>query len=222
MYPTKTFIVIIVLEKHFPITQITPDNNHLIIRFVEDDHQTKEIHEISQKTDIVYQTVDIISIEISIQDQIQIDLNFRLLPVPIQTLEKVIIQMIDLETMHIIETEIFPTIGIETSRMIEIINIKIIDHAIILTTDRTMKDQNIITIKTDHATIHRTEIQVITTDIETSLNHHIGRTHVIRIHNKIIDVVHQKFKSKSIKYKQLKKLNQTPLVLMITKAQNCN
>ena len=58
--------------------------------------------------------------------------------------------------------------------MIEIINIKIIDQAIILATDQTIKDQNGKTIKIDHATIHRREIQVITTDKETILNHHIG------------------------------------------------
>ena len=130
--------------------------------------------------------------------------------------------MIDLETPLIIEIEIIPTIAIETIQMIEIINIKNIDHAIILTTDQTIKDQNIIAIKIDHATIHRTEIQVITTDQETTLNHHIGRTHVIKIHNKIIEAVHLNIKGKSIKYKQLKKINQTPLVLIIPKAQNCN
>ena len=42
--------------------------------------------------------------------------------------------------------------------MIEIINIKILDHAIILATDQTIEDQNVKTIKIDHATIHRTEI----------------------------------------------------------------
>ena len=112
--------------------------------------------------------------------------------------------------------------GIETIQIIEIIDIKIIDHTIILTTDQTIKDQNIIIIKIDHATINRTEIQVITTDKETTLNHHIGITHVIKIHKKIIEVVHLNIKGKSIKYKPLKKLNQTPLVLITPKAQNCN
>ena len=57
--------------------------------------------------------------------------------------------------------------------MIDIINIKIIDHEIILTTDQTIKDQIIITITKDHVTIHRTEVQVITTDKETTLNQYI-------------------------------------------------
>ena len=124
--------------------------------------------------------------------------------------------------LHTIEKENTPTIGTETIQMIEILDIKIIDHAIIPTTDQTIKDQKITTIKIDHAIIHRTEIQVITTDKETTLNHHIGITHVIRIHNKIIEVVHLNIKGKQIKYKKLKNFNQTLLVLIITKAQNCN
>ena len=92
--------------------------------------------------------------------------------------------MIDLETLHIIDTEIISTIGIETIQMIENINDKTIDHAINLTTDRTTKDQSIITIKKDHATIYELEFQIITTDRETTLNHHIGITHVIKIRKK--------------------------------------
>ena len=72
-------------------------------------------------------------------------------PVPIQYLEIDIIQTIGLETLHIIEIEIIQTIGIESIQMIEILDIKIIDHAIILTTDQTIIDQNITTIKKDHA-----------------------------------------------------------------------
>ena len=124
IYPTKTFIVMIVQENHFQITQIILKNNHFMIRIIEDDHQTKKIYEISHKTDIVNQTVKTISIEKTIQDQIQNDLIFRFIPVPIQTLEIDIIQMIDLETLHIIEIEVIPTMGIETIQKIEIINIK--------------------------------------------------------------------------------------------------
>ena len=86
---------------------------------------------------------------------------------------------------------------------------------IILTTDQTIKDQVITTIKIDQAIIHKKEIQIITIDRATSLNHHIELTHVIQILNKNIEVIHQNTKDKSIKYKQLKKLNQTPLVLII-------
>ena len=72
------------------------------------------------------------------------------MPVPILEIE--IIQIIDLETLHTIDIEIIPTIGIETIQTIEtpIQTIKIIEHAIILTTN-----QNITIIKIDHATIHR-------------------------------------------------------------------
>ena len=96
--------------------------------------------------------------------------------------------MIDLETPHTIKKYI-QTIGIETIQMIEIIDIKIINHVIILTTGHTIKDQNVITI-IDHATIHRTEVQFITTDKETTVNRHIGITHFIKIHNKIIEKIH--------------------------------
>ena len=73
--------------------------------------------------------------------------------------------------------------------MIEILDIKIINHVIILTTD-----QNITTIKIDYAIIHRIEIQVIIIDEETTLSHHIGITQAIKIHNKIIGVVHLNIK----------------------------
>ena len=70
-------IVIIVQENHFQTFQITLDNNQLIIQIIEEDHQIKQVLEISQKTDIVDQIVVIIIIEITIQDQIQTNLNFR-------------------------------------------------------------------------------------------------------------------------------------------------
>ena len=110
--------------------------------------------------------------------------------------KKDFIQMTDLETLHIKEIEIIPTIRMETNQLIEIMDIKKIDHAIILTTDQTIKDQNIITIKTDHWIVHRPEIEVITTDKETTLNHHKGIRHVIKFHNKIIEVVNLNIKGK--------------------------
>ena len=158
IYPTKTFKVI-VQENHFQITQNTLDNSHFIIRIIEEDHQIKEIHKISHKTDIVDQIVEIVDIEITIQDQTQTNLNFCLMLFPIGILEKEVIQIIDLEIFHIIEIDIFPTIVIETIQMIEILDVKIIDHAIFLTTD-----QKIIIINIDYAIIHRTEFQLITTD----------------------------------------------------------
>ena len=129
--------------------------------------------------------------------------------------------MIDLETLHITEIEISLTLETETIQMIGIRNTKIIDHVIILT-DQTIKDQAITTIKTNHAIIQKTEIQIITIDKETTLNHHIEITHVIQILSKNIEVIHQNIKDKSIKYNKLKKSNQTPLVLIIQKVQTCN
>ena len=80
--------------------------------------------------------------------------------------------------------------------MIDIINIKITDHEIIQTTDQTIKDQIIMIITIDHATIHKTEIQIIKTDREIIPNHHIRIIHFIKIHNNTIKVVHLKNKDK--------------------------
>ena len=113
------------------------------------------------------------------------------MPDPIQILEIEIIQIIDPVTLHTIDIDISPTIGIETLQTIETIVIKTIDHAIILITY-----QNIVILKIDHAIIHSKEVQAITTDKETTLNHHIGITHIIKIHKKIIGVVHLNIKDK--------------------------
>ena len=106
-----------------------------MIRVIEEDHHTKAIHEISHKTDIVDHIVERVNIEKTIPDQIQINLNFQLMPVPILILEIEIIQTINLETLHTIDIEIIPTIGIETIHIIETLDIKIFNHASILTTD---------------------------------------------------------------------------------------
>ena len=77
-------------------------------------------------------------------------------------------QIIDQETLHTIAMENIPTIGIETIQTTETLDIKLIDHAIILTTD-----QKTIIIKIDNAIIYRKEVQAITIDKGTTLNHHI-------------------------------------------------
>ena len=134
------------------ITPISLDNNHPIIRIIEKDHLSKEIHEISHSADRVDHIVEIVSIKITIQDQIQTNPNFLLKPDPIKILEIEIIQIIDLETLHTIDIEEIPTIGRETIQTIETLDIKKIDHAINLTTD-----QNTINIKIGHAITHRTK-----------------------------------------------------------------
>ena len=77
-----------------------------------------------------------------------------------------------------------------------------------------------ITIKTDHEKIHKTEIQAITIDRENILNHPIGIIAVIPILNIDTEVTHQSIKDKSIKYEQMKKQLQTPHVLITQKITN--
>ena len=104
------------------------------------------------------------------------------MPVPIPILEIEIIQIIDAETLHTINKEIIPRIVIETIQTIEDLNIQQIKIVIV--------------IKIDHATIHKTEVQALTKDKGTTLNHHIGTTHVIKYQNKIIGAVHLNIKDK--------------------------
>ena len=62
-----------------------------------------------------------------------------------------------------------------------------------------------ITIKTDHEIIHKTEIQAVTIDTEIIPNVPIGIIAVIPILNIDTEVTHQSIKDNSIKYKQMKK-----------------
>ena len=94
------------------------------MQIIEDNHHSKEIQEIFHKTGIVDHIVKIVNIEKTIQDQIQTNLNFHLIPNPIQILGIEIIQTIDLETLRSINIEIIPTIVIETIQKIEILDIK--------------------------------------------------------------------------------------------------
>ena len=91
MYIVKTALV-----KHSQIIEITQETNHPITLIIEVDHQNKETHEISHKTDIVDQIAKITSIETTIHDQIQTEESFWI-PLPIQILEK--------DTMKLEETK---------------------------------------------------------------------------------------------------------------------
>ena len=82
--PNKNIHTINSSRKPLPNNSNYSRNNHPIIPNIEEDHHTKKIHKISHKTDIVDQIVKIVNIEITIQDKIQSNLNFRLMPVPIQ------------------------------------------------------------------------------------------------------------------------------------------
>ena len=79
------YIVTTALVNHFQIFQIIQETNDPIILVLEVDHQNKEIHENSHKTDIVDQIVKIIKIETTLHDQIQTE-EICLIPVPIHLL----------------------------------------------------------------------------------------------------------------------------------------
>ena len=207
--PNKTYIVTTALVNHFQITQITQETNHPIILVIEVDHQNKGVHEISHKIDIVDQIVKIISIEITIHDQIQTDQNF-LIPVPIQILGIDIIQTIDHEIHHTIETETIQKTEIEAIPIIEINVTKTIDQETIHTTDPIINERIIITTIIDHEIIHKIEIQTITISKRIILNLLIGIILATPIPNTNIEALHRNIRDKLIRYKQLKKQTRPP------------
>ena len=127
-------------------------------------HQNEEIHRILHKIIIIDQLV-----EITIRDQIQMQHNLFLDPMPNQTQERNTIPIINHDPHHITEIETIHIIEIEVIRTIEIRITRTIDQEITHITDQTITDQTII-IKTDHETIHKIDIQVIIIDIEIILN----------------------------------------------------
>ena len=222
MYQTKIYIVTAALVNHFQIIQIIQETNHLILLVLQVDLQNKEIHEISHKIDIVDQIVKLISIETTIHDQIQSEENICLITVPIQILGIDTIQTIDHETHHTIETETIQTIGIEVIQVIEIHVTKTIDQEIICTTDLIIKERITTTTIIYHEIIHKIGIQTITTNKGIILNLLIEIIIATPIPNTNIEATHRNIKDKIIKYRQLKKPFQTPLVSMIQKVQNYN
>ena len=169
--------------------------NQLITLITEVDHQTKEIHVISHKTDIVDQKAEILNIEKIIHNQTQTDQIIRLIPVTIHILGMDNIQMIDQEIHRTIDIEIIPTIETEAFRIIEINDITT-DHEIIRKTNQITKDLTTKIIKIDHEIIHKIEIIFKTIDKETTPNHLIGIIHVILILTTNIEVTHQNIKDK--------------------------
>ena len=160
-------------------------------------------------------------VEITIRDQIQMQHNLFLDPIPNQTQEINIIPIINHETHQITETETIHIIKIEVIRTIETRITQTIDQEITHITDQTITDQMAI-IKTDHRIIHKIEIQVIIINIEIIPNHHIGIITIIIILNIDTEVVHQNIKDILIKYSQMKKQHQTPQVLMTQEITNYN
>ena len=200
------YTVTTVQENHFRTKLITQGINHHITQVIEEDHQNKELHRILHKIIIIDQIV-----EITIRDQIQMQHNLFLDPIPNQTKEINIISIINHETHHITEIETTHIIEIEVIRTIEIRIPRTIDQEITHITDQTITDQMTI-IRTDHGTIHKIEIQVIIINIEIIPNHHIGKITIIIILNIDTEVAHQNIKDILIKYSQMKKQHQTPQV----------
>ena len=220
MYQTKIYIVTTALVNHFQISQIIQETNHSLTLVIEVDHQNKEIPEISHKIDTVDQTVKMISIEITIHDQIQTEENIRLIPVPIEILGIDTIQTIDHETHHAIETETIQTIGIEVIQTIEINVSKTVDQEKIQTTGRIINERIATTTIMDHEIIYKIGIQTITVRKGIILNIHKEIIIATPIPNMNIEATHRYIKDKSIRYKQLKKQFQTPLVSTIQKVPN--
>ena len=205
-----------VQENHFRTILIIQGINHHITQVIEEDHQNEEIHRILHKIIIIDQIV-----KITTPDQIHIQHNLFLDPIPNQTQEINTIQTINHETHHITETETIQIIEIEVIRTIEIRITRTIDQEITHITDHTITDQTTI-IKTDHEIIHKIDIQVIIIDIEIILNHHIEIITIIIILNIATEVVHPNIKDILIKYNQMKKQHQTPQVLTTQEITNYN
>ena len=193
------YIVTTVQENHFRTTPITQGINHHITQIIEEDHKNEEIHRILHKIIIIDQIV-----ELTIRDQIPMQHNLFLDPVPNQTREINTIQIINHETHHTTEIETIHITGIEVIRTIEIRITRTIDREITHIIDQIITDQMTI-IKTDHGIIHKIEIQVIIINIEIIPSHHIGIITIIIILNIDTEVVHQNIKEIIIKYSKMKK-----------------
>ena len=122
-------------------------------------------------------------------------------------------QTIDHEIHHTIEIATIQIIGIEVIQTIEINVTKTIDQKIIHTTDLTIKETITITI-IEHETTHKIGTPVTTIE-RIILNPLIETIIATPIPNTNIEVTHRNIKDKIIRYKQLKKQLQIPLVLTI-------
>ena len=211
------YIVTTVQENHSRTTQITQGINHHITQVIQEDHKNEEIQETLHKIIITVQIVKLT--KITIQDQTPMQHNLFLDPVPNQTQETDTIPIINHETHHTTEIKNIHIIEEEVIRTIEIRITRTIDQEIIHIIDQTITDQ-IIIIKTDHETIHKTEIQVTIIDIEIIPSHHTGIITIIIILNIDTEEVHQNIKDALIKYRQMMKQHQTPQVLMTQEVTN--
>ena len=147
--------------------------------------------------------------KITIHDQIPIQHNLFLDPVPNQTQGIDTIPIINHETHHRTEIETIHIIEIEVIQTIEIRITRTIDQEINHIIDQTITDQTII-IKTDHKIIHKIKTQVTIIDTEIIPSHHTGIITITMILNIDTEVAHQNIKDTLIKCRQMKKQHQTP------------
>ena len=211
------YIATTALVNHCQIIQITQETNRPITLIIEVYHQNKEIHEISHKTDIVGQIAKITTIETTINDQIQTEENF-LITVPIHILGLDTIQTIDYVIHHIIEKETTQITEIEVIQITETNVTKTLDQETTPTTDLIIKETITITI-IGQETTHKIGIPTITIE-EIVLNPLIETTIVTPIPKTNIEVTQQNISDKLIRFKQLKKQLQIPLVLTTQKVPN--
>ena len=143
-----------------------------------------------------------------------------MIPVPIeilgidtiQSIDHVIHRTIEIETTQIAEIEVIQTTETNVT--------KSIDQETIPTTDLIIKETITVTI-IGHETTHKIGIPVITIE-EIILNPLIKTTIVTLIPNTDIEVTHRNISDKLIRYKQLKKQLQIPLILTTQKVPKYN
>ena len=160
--------------------------------------------------------IKITTIETAINDQIQTKENF-LITFPIHILGLDTIQTIDYVIHHTIEKETQIT-ETEVIQITETNVTKTLDQETTPTTDLIIKETITITI-IGQETTHKIGIPTITIE-EIVLNPLIETTIVTLIPKTIIEVTQQNISDKLIRFKQLKKQLQIPLVLTTQKVPN--
>ena len=117
--------------------------------------------------------------------------------------------------------ETIQIIGIEVIQTTEINVTKTKDQETIHTTDLIINEPITVTL-IDHETIHKIGTPIITINDEIILNLLIETIIATPIPNTSIEVTHRNVNDKLIRYKQLKKQLQIPLVSTIQKVPNYN
>ena len=210
------YTVTTVQENHFRTTPITQGINHHITQVIEEDHQSEEMHRIFHKIIIIDQIV-----EITIRDQIQMQHNLFLDPIPNQTQEKKHYSNNQSRNSSYNRNRNYShnrNRSYSNNRNQNYPNNRSRNNSYNRSNYHKPNDiyQNI------QGIIHKIKIQVIIINIEIIPNHHIGIITIIIILNIDTEVVHQNIKDKLTKYSQMKKQHQTPQVLMTQEITNYN